>query len=345
MAQYSSIRSQILEACERRGSQITEVLSAGRQERSRFSGWMKNQLAKQGNHVDDRQLDIGYAKSLTSYRQAIDIATRSKVVIFSARQAAVFENVTKNYADTLDYKLPFGCVLLQFDTPLEVPEYLRLKTQHGNTNRVLGLLLRQDEDTVENYNRGLSEYKQALEKSGINTADMNFQVLHETENGKVIQNLCIALYDTFHPYAFSWQSDTPLEKSYRDSDGNDLQDVNFFRNLAIACIGYINCENIYLHQEGAVPDKINRKREKQGKKILESYYVCRIRGVQYDSNGEPTGEGTHHGFRYDVRGHFRRLESGRTTWVRPHQRGLQHELYVPKTYVVEKGAKRMEPTP
>lgn len=125
----------------------------------------------------------------------------------------------------------------------------------------------------------------------------------------------------------------------RHKEVEHLDDRRTVSNLANACIGYINCENIYLHKEGEVPAKVNRKREQQGKKILEPYYVCRIRGVQYDSDGEPTGQGTHHGFRYDVRGHFRRLDSGRTTWVRPHQRGLQNELYIPKTYVVEKGAK------
>ena len=64
--------------------------------------------------------------------------------------------------------------------------------------------------------------------------------------------------------------------------------------------------------------------------------MCRIRGVQYDSEGYEKGAGVKHGIRYDVRGHFRRLETGKTIWVRPHQRGLQNELYVPKTYVVAK---------
>ena len=71
---------------------------------------------------------------------------------------------------------------------------------------------------------------------------------------------------------------------------------------------------------------------------LEPYYVCRIRGVQYDSAGNPAGEGSKHGIRYDVRGHFRRMTNGKTTWVRAHQRGLANELYIPKTYVVDKKA-------
>jgi hypothetical protein len=42
-----------------------------------------------------------------------------------------------------------------------------------------------------------------------------------------------------------------------------------------------------------------------------------------------------HGFRYDVRGHFRRLPDGKLTWVRAHQQGLAHELYKPKVYKAE----------
>ena len=96
-------------------------------------------------------------------------------------------------------------------------------------------------------------------------------------------------------------------------------------------------KNVYLEKQGEVPEAVNRKREAKGKSRLEPYYVCRIKGVQYDSHA--TGEGAKHGIRYDVRGHFRRLDTGKTIWVRSHQRGLANELYVPKVYKVEKGSK------
>jgi len=53
--------------------------------------------------------------------------------------------------------------------------------------------------------------------------------------------------------------------------------------------------------------------------------------VQY-APGDSRGQGSRHAIRYDVRGHFRRLAGGKTTWVRAHQRGLSNELYVPKVY-------------
>lgn len=49
-----------------------------------------------------------------------------------------------------------------------------------------------------------------------------------------------------------------------------------------------------------------------------------------------------HGYRYDVRGHFKRFErgrmSGRVIWCPPHQRGVANELYRPKGYRVERDA-------
>lgn len=336
MKKYVNIRQRIVQDCMRRGGQIVDTLSRSKAARNGFDQFLKTKMAQQGHVLSDQELEHGYIKSLLGYRQAVDICRASKVVMFSTEQAKVFESIQKDYADTLDYKLPFPCTMLQFDTPFEVPDYLCLHTPHGDSRHILALLLRQDSETVENYNKGVEEYRNALQHSGINTQFMDFQRLLPTETGNIIQNLCVAIYDTYHPAPFSWQTETALEKSYNNLSDENLQRLNFIRNLAVACVGYINCENVYLHREGEVPNKANRKRARKGKIILDPYYVCRIRGVQYDSNGEPTGEGTHHGFRYDVRGHFRRLESGKTTWVRPHQRGLQHELYVPKTYVVDK---------
>ena len=42
-----------------------------------------------------------------------------------------------------------------------------------------------------------------------------------------------------------------------------------------------------------------------------------------------TGRGTIHSVRYDVRGHWR-LRNGKLSWIRPHQRGLANERYVPR---------------
>lgn len=226
-----------------------------------------------------------------------DLLRSSQTIIFSAEQAAIFAEISSTYTDTIDYRLPFNLVFLQFDAPVTI--YVQDK---GNMS-LLAMFLIQFRDVTES-----DEF--------LNMAHAWF-VDKETTSERML--------------SFRWEGDDlPFIKDQL------TEGVLTVRSLAIACIGYINCENIYLHQEGVEPEAVNRKRARQGKKLLEPYYLCRIRGVEYDENGEPTGEGTHHGVRYDVRGHFRKLATGKTTWVRPHQRGLQHELYVPKTYVVEK---------
>ena len=251
-----------------------------------------------------------------------------KVISFAKEQAEVFMGVSKDYADSLDYRLPFPHVMLQFSEPL--------KMMLGSERELLvAVLLAQVEFTEENFREARRMLK--LKKHLYNS---KLEMPESYEDG-VVGNAAIAVFADLNVRKLSWHSGKRVRFFQSHEDATIMGGWEKIRNLAIACIGYINCENIYLHKEGEVPDAVNRKRAKQGKKVLEPYYTCRIRGVQYDSNGEPTGEGAHHGFRYDVRGHFRKLTTGKTTWVRPHQRGLQHELYVPKTYVVEKGSKVM----
>jgi hypothetical protein len=47
------------------------------------------------------------------------------------------------------------------------------------------------------------------------------------------------------------------------------------------------------------------------------------------------GRDRHVSYKFDVRGHFRRLSDGRLIWVRPHQRCLAHERYIPSVRRVE----------
>lgn len=156
-------------------------------------------------------------------------------------------------------------------------------------------------------------------------------LLTQQESGS---NRIIVVHEENDDEEIAWNSNDP--NILFSFPFENLLESEKYRMLAAACIDYINCENVYLHREGVVDESVNAKRERKGKSRMEPYYVCRIRGVQYDSNGNEHPTGVKQSIRYDVRGHFRRLENGKTTWVRPHQRGLQNELYVPKTYLVDK---------
>ena len=70
-----------------------------------------------------------------------------------------------------------------------------------------------------------------------------------------------------------------------------------------------------------------QRRRMKRKGIPNRWYVIKAdRPVLSRSNS--TGYGEQHGYRYDVRGHWRVTPSG-PVWIRPHQRGLVHERYVP----------------
>lgn len=84
---------------------------------------------------------------------------------------------------------------------------------------------------------------------------------------------------------------------------------------------------------------LQKARIRRGKEPLPGWYEITYRKVCHDyTPGPTTSKALEHGFRYDVRGHFKRFEHGRMTgrviWCPPHQRGLKHDLYKPKTYRV-----------
>lgn len=87
--------------------------------------------------------------------------------------------------------------------------------------------------------------------------------------------------------------------------------------------------------------KLQRSRAKSGKPPLPGWYEITYAKHVQDYSGAKVAEGKRweHGYRYDVRGHFKRFEqgrmAGRVLWCPPHQRGLRHALYKPKGYVTE----------
>ena len=249
--------------------------------------------------------------SLTDYydiRASLEMTRNAQTILFSTDQAIALRPALERFAEDLEYRLPFPGVILQFDRPIPESEFLASESadllSHLETgiegDQILALLMSQTELT----------------------------------DGRILNNVA-AYFASTSVNRIQWHNEPrahmrihPLAESRPDYARHNKEVI---RNLAIACIAYINCENITLDRQAA-PEKVNRKRRKQGKKELEPFYLCRIRGVQYaPGEGERSG-GSAHGYRYDVRGHFRRLPDGRLTWVRPHQRGLEHELYKPKTY-------------
>jgi hypothetical protein len=118
--------------------------------------------------------------------------------------------------------------------------------------------------------------------------------------------------------------------------GNEAKarDKQRIANLGLLCLAYIHSPGIEV--EHVEPDPaVNRKRVSKGKAELPDYYVCRVSKRRYVPGEAGAPSGRHVSFRFDVRGHFRRLPDGRTIWIRSHQRGVEHEFYRPKSYRVD----------
>lgn len=235
------------------------------------------------------------------------------VIIFDSEQALALVPAIRRFAYDLDFRLPFPSVIFQFSEP--IPETDILAQEKGEPDRILALVVSQTENDVNNASVW-------FESSSVNRA----QWLNESVTPLSISPTAIE-EEADDTDLFITENLTPTEVKIRNKE--------IIRLLACAMVAYINCENITLERQ-AVDERINRKRTAKGKRPLEPYYTVRVRGVRYDENVQRSlGDAVRHvSFRFDVRGHFRRLPDGRLTWVRAHQRGLQHERYIPKAYEV-----------
>ena len=156
-------------------------------------------------------------------------------------------------------------------------------------------------------------------------------LLTQGEIDGVLHNQAVAFFATTAVNRVHWQgSDLAW---LPNSDRSFVENKRVLRNLAVACVAYMSCINLTLARVDP-REKVQKRRVKEGRPPLLSYYLVEV-AAAYRHAGEGSGQGEQHGWRYDVMGHFRRLPSGRLIWVRPHQRGLAHDLYVPSVRVVE----------
>jgi len=223
----------------------------------------------------------------------------SRIILFEQEQALAFAEASREYTDFMAFKPPFEYTLIWFSQPM--PDGLT----------------------------GIMAIQAEFEQGEWDTTKMMFGISsifdREIKKGEEINTIHAIYPDRLK--SITWISSNNETRFVTDKSSD--ADI---RNLAIACIGYINCENIRIEPQRTNPT-INAKRQRKSKAIFDDYYLCHIRGVDYDKHA--TGAGSTHGFRYDVRGHFRRLNDGRMTWIRSHQRGLANEIYRPKQYDVE----------
>lgn len=234
----------------------------------------------------------------------------AQVIIFPAETALALVPAIRRFAEQLDFRLPFPSVMFQFSQPIAETDLLA--QEKDEPDRIQALIVSQTEN-------GINNASVWFESTAVNRAQWANESVTplrisptaiETEDGDllVMDNL------------------TPAEVKIRNKE--------IIRLLAVAMVAYINCDNITLERQ-AVDERINRKRQAKGKRPLLPYYTCAIRGVRYEP-GESEKTSRRVGLMFIVRGHFRKLESGRTIWVHAHYRGVEHGIdsAKPKAYEV-----------
>lgn len=266
--------------------------------------------------------------TLEDYDIALAVATNAQTILFPADQVLALRPALAEFADRVDHRLPFPAVLLQFDRP--IPEHIFFAVERpeysANTD-----ILRQ---MVEHWHAAGLKLRDWTPTDGDAVAAL---LLYQGESA--------AVQGQVYNYAIAWFVSTAINRVYwvgtdliyRDTPTDADVDANkrTLRNLAVACIAYINCINLELERHDP-PEAVQRRRQRENKPALDAWYTVEVRAEYRRAwDGDGTGAGSHHGYRYDVRGHFRRMTDGRMIWVRPHQRGLAHELYVPSVRRVD----------
>lgn len=123
--------------------------------------------------------------------------------------------------------------------------------------------------------------------------------------------------------------------------------VHVVTHLVFYMTAYTMAKSVVIQPE--VMTRQARRRRERGKEP-HPWHVVKVeprflKSARRGGDDEDTGRGSEHSYRYDVMGHLRfgRHKKGDGTyshtieWIAPHQRGLQHTRYIPKTYKVDRG--------
>jgi hypothetical protein len=124
-----------------------------------------------------------------------------------------------------------------------------------------------------------------------------------------------------------------------------------WERLVAAYAAFVSWSLSYMTARGVIIVEVAESRQviraaKRRGERPRPWHVVTVKPTRYAEDADDEGgSGRSHGYRYDVRGHLRvgRHKRGdgtyreRIEWVRPHQRGLKHTLYIPKTYAYDGG--------
>ena len=264
------------------------------------------------NDVD--RISAGMTQSqIDDYSTALDfgasgwIASHAKTFLFDTPQVLEFLRSIDRKLAPGDYRPPFTHMAFQFSQGIDEKLFLTGLRSNGTveeSDKIICILLSVP-DTQSNPEHSLANVVAYYESTSLNRVQIPL-----TGSGEIV-------------YAPIGSGDEKLK--------GDKQRI---ANLAMLLLAYIDTPGMHI-EHVTVAEKVNRKRARDGKRVLPDYYICRWKPAKGTKSAGGAELGTSHSFRYDVAGHYRQLPSGKLIWIRPHQRGVENEVYKPKVYRVD----------
>ena len=241
------------------------------------------------------------------------LAPETQRLIVDQRQAMAFFDADNDIPDMVREYIywPFEQFWLEFTAPVNIGD-----------RSIWGMLV----VPIPKYNHEVhgNWYNISYFYAGIS----NFNALFE---GNIV--------DSNDTYAMSFQYDmnTGATKTIEPVDNGIEMEL---------CSRFLDYLSSYMVAKGieVVQEPISRQQRRllARKALPNPWHVIRVNPVIRENlppQGEDDGYVRRHGYRYDVMGHLRfgkhKLKDGsyKTSieWVKPHQRGLMHEKYIPAT--------------
>lgn len=305
-----------------------------------------------GSVPSSRRMLEGWHDSDQSRRMSIQVTyqmlldTETRRIIVDMEQAETFLEMDR-HPPTLPVRFPFEQCYIEFSEPISGFE----SQADYPDERLLALLIDYTPEMVSVGRREnqpqptitvMAFFYDAVQDS---LGDAGFGLVMDTGEGITRVVSCAGSPDP---------SEFPDSPEFKDLTGREWmvvrhegEGIGWWERRVGSLAQFIHWLSAYLTAKGIVivhepQPPMSRQYRRQLERLKHRpppWHVVEVEPT-YVTEGDDEHEGGGHGYRYDVRGHLRfgRHRKGDGTysqtveWVRPHQRGLRHTVYVPKTY-------------
>lgn len=279
----------------------------------------------------EKEMQCRYYSSYLSFKGLKDLSL-NQYHPFAIPVGQIVEFVCANIdADDIAYlfnmQMPFDKIFIDFNGTLY---------EHGE--KIKGLLLNREGDRFFIFAITDKFYSYFIENIPHITKDCSEKTLWWNKSTIFMElDTCMPLTflhksntEAYHKSKI-WLTDYIEEKQGKFS--KEEQEVSeVLRKIVVGFCLYVNSINVEVIK---AENKQTKKRKKQNKPIPEPYYFCRLETKEVHVS-DSQGQGTSHGYQYDVRGHFKHFKQGKmkgkVLWCPSHRRGLKNKVYRPKTY-------------